>query len=462
MLKKFTILTCVCLFLGWAGYQAGLSMKQAVITGIFMLSILGTLFFWEFRLSFVFVGSGIFLLIRAVNLEEFIRFASLDVILFLISMMIIVGMMKEAGFFYWMITLLLRIKNLNGFKLFVILMLASALFSALMGEVASIIVLCAVILNICTFLEITPLPLIMSSVIATNIGSAATVLGNPVGVLIAARSKLSFEDFIIHAFPMSLLVLAVSLWVLCFYYRDHIKMISEKLKLYQEDKGFLYLISVPADKKTKVSIGIFCVTIFLIGLHKRLELLLQLQENTLLIMIPVIAAGVVMFYRHDKARHYVEREVEWNSLLFFIFLFAQAGVIRATGIADFTANRLVETVGSRPHVLAGVVLFMSGLLSSCLDNVVAVASFIPVVKSLDLLHINLKPLWWCLLFGACYGGNITMIGSTANIVALGILEKEQNIKINFVQWLKIGLVIGLISMGIAFLGVISFGKFYAN
>jgi len=461
MLKKAIFLIMSSIAVGLLAYSAGLSSKQALISGIFIMSIMGTLLFWDFRLSFVFIGSGVSLMVRAVDLEQFIRFASLDVILFLISMMIIVGMMKEAGFFYWLITILLRIKNMDGRELFLILMFASALFSALMGEVASIIVMVTVILNLCSFLEVRPLPMVISSVMATNIGSAATVLGNPVGVLIAARSNLSFEDFLTHALPVSVFVLAIMVWIMCWWYRDYFKQVTEKLKTFQDDKSFLYLISVPADKKTKVSIGIFITTIVLVGLHKRLEMLLHLEHNTMLIMLPVIAAGIVMIYRHDKARYYVEHEVEWMSLLFFMFLFAQAGIIQATGIADFVAQKIFMAVGNRPNLLKAIVLFASGIMSSGLDNVVAVASFIPVVKSLDLLHVNLKPLWWALLFGACFGGNITMIGSTANIVALGLLEKEQDIKVSFVEWLKIGLTIGLLSMGIAFLVLILMSGFYS-
>ncbi len=454
MKQKFSLLILLTLLVGFGGHAVGLDAKQSVVLAIFNLSILGTLFFWDFRLSFVFMGSGIFLMIKAVNLEEFIRFASLDVILFLISMMIIVGMMKEAGFFYWIITVLLRVRNLTGLKLFVILMFVSAIFSALMGEVTSIILMVTVILNISSLLEIRAMPLVISSVLATNIGSAATVLGNPVGVLIAARSGLSFEDFLTRALPLSLCVLFVIVWMLAVHYKEYIRELTEKLKVYSGDTSFLYLISIPADRKTKISMMIFGVTILLIALHRRLEILLALEENTLLIMLPVIAAGIVMIYRHDKARIYVEKEVEWNSLLFFLFLFAQAGVIQATGIAGFIADKLIEIIGNHPNILSGTVLFTSGFLSSGLDNVVAVASYVPVVKSLDMMHVNLQPLWWSLLFGACYGGNITMIGSTANIVALGLLEKEQNLKVPFFEWLKIGLSVGLVSMMLAFAAVI--------
>ncbi|MBN2569476.1 MAG: hypothetical protein JXB42_08625 [Deltaproteobacteria bacterium] len=120
------------------------------------------------------------------------------------------------------------------------------------------------------------------------------------------------------------------------------------------------------------------------------------------------------------------------SLLFFLFLFAQAGVIHASGLAQALAEKLVHIMGTKPAILSGTIIFSSGILSSILDNSVVVASFIPMVNSLQSLNISLKPLWWCLLFGACYGGNITVIGSTANIVALGILEKES--KITAISW----------------------------
>jgi Na+/H+ antiporter NhaD/arsenite permease-like protein len=142
------------------------------------------------------------------------------------------------------------------------------------------------------------------------------------------------------------------------------------------------------------------------------------------------------------------------SLLFFLFLFAQAGVIQASGLAQALAGKLVHSTGTNPAILSGTIIFSTGILSSILDNAVVVASFIPMVNSLQSLHISLKPLWWCLLFGACYGGNITVIGSTANIVALGILEKESKITVHFLEWLKIGLIVGVTSMIISYLIVI--------
>jgi Na+/H+ antiporter NhaD/arsenite permease-like protein len=454
MIKKILLMILISLTLGILSYFGGFPLKQSFIISIFSISILGTLFFWDFRLSFVFMGSSLLLLTHAVDLENFIKFASLDVILFLIGMMIIVGMMKEAGFFNWVITMLLRAKKLDGKKLFILIMIISALLSGLMDEVSSMIIMMAVILEICSFLEISPIPMVISSVLATNIGSASTVLGNPIGVLIAARGTLSFENFLTFALPVSIIVLGFTIFTLCIVYRSYIKGISLKLKPHQENEAFLHLISIPPDYRTRISMLIFGITVLLIALHRRLEILFTLEENSMLIMLPIISAGVVMVYRHDKARYYVEHEVEWNSLLFFMFLFAQAGVIQASGVANILAGKIIDIIGNHPKILLGSILFSSGLLSSVLDNVVVVASYVPIVKSLHMFSSNLRPIWWSVLFGGCYGGNITMIGSTANIVALGILDKKHNIKINFFQWLKVGLLVGLLSMAVSYLIII--------
>jgi Na+/H+ antiporter NhaD/arsenite permease-like protein len=450
VLKKSISLILLSFLVSALSYSGGLDQRQAVILFIFGLSIFGSLFFWKNKLSFAFIGSGIFLIIKAVSLEEFVKFAALDVILFLVGMMIIVGMMKESGLFKWLINVLLRVRNLTGTKLFVIVMVLSAFFSALMGEVASIIVMVTILFEICSMLGIAAAPFILCSVLTTNIGSAATVLGNPVGVLIAARSGLSFEDFIAHALPVSVVALVVTVVLLIWWYRKYLKELSTKLKSYlaTHSKAIKEKSLVP-DTQTAVSILIFLTTIIFISLHKRFETALGLGENTLLMIFPIIAAGVVMLYRHDRAAHYVEKEVEWNSLLFFLFLFGQAGVIHASGIGNFLAQKVVGFAGDRMGLLSGIVLFASGGLSSVLDNVVTVASFVPLLKGLETIEGNVGLLWWALLFGACFGGNITMIGSTANIVALGLLEKKEGKGISFAEWFKVGFVVGILTMAIA-------------
>ncbi|MEM4367768.1 MAG: SLC13 family permease [Candidatus Anstonellales archaeon] len=391
------------------------------------------------------------LLLHATNLENFVKYASLDVIWFLVGMMIILAMLKEAGVFYYLTTKILCIKNVSGVKIFVYMLIISYILSGLMGEVASIIFVSSIIFSICDFLEISPVPLLISCIITTNIGSATTVLGNPIGVLIAIRGKLSFEDFIINSLPTTFICLILSIILLTFFYKEYINQISEKLKPHIENHFFLCLISIPMDKKTKISSAIFLITVFLIALHRRLETLLNLEENTLLVIIPIIIAGLVLIVNKEKAKDYIEKELEWNSLLFFLFLFAQAGVIQSSGIAEKISEKIVSLSGSNKNLLSFSLLFSSGCLSSVLDNVVVVASYIPIVNSLKKILADTSSFWWAILWGGCFGGNITMIGSTANIIALGFLEKNYRIKINFFEWLKVGLTVGILTILISYL-----------
>ncbi|HPL83121.1 MAG TPA: hypothetical protein PLJ15_02495, partial [Candidatus Omnitrophota bacterium] len=143
----------------------------------------------------------------------------------------------------------------------------------------------------------------------------------------------------------------------------------------------------------------------------------------------------------------------------FLLLFIQAGTLKYTGSTIFIADKIIKATGNNLNLLTGLVLWIGALGSSLLDNVVLVAAFIPVVQGLQALDVNSHSLWWALLFGGCLGGNITLIGSTANIVALGILEKERNIRMAFLSWIWVGLSVGLVTTCIVW-AALTFIPFY--
>lgn len=421
----------------------GLNYHQSLAISIFSASMLGTLFFWDFRLSFAFLGTSLLLATRTIDIEHIVKFASLEVIIFLVGMMVLVGLLKESGFFGWVVHLLLKTKNLTAHKFIIILSVVSAVLSAATSEVVSIIFIVAAILEICGHLKADPVPYVIISVMAANVGSAATVLGNPIGILIAAKSGLTFEDFIIKAFPLSVICLAVTIAICVIWYRKPISRLNELLKAAKKDGSLAGHHHIANWKNLKISIAIFCATLFFIALHHRLELLWNLAPNTILLTIPLAASGLVMIWKRKKAREYIEKDVEWWTLLFFMFLFAQAGTLQYTGVTDEIAKRLSAIAGNSQPIITGIILWISTIGSSVLDNVVLVAAMIPVVQSLK--GLSAQPLWWALLFGGCLGGNITLIGSTANIIALGILEKEKNIRITFLRWFGVGLTVGAVT-----------------
>jgi len=440
---KLISLFLLAFSLGACASFSGMNAHQALSIGIFSASILGTLFFWDFRLSFAFIGTSILLMTKTIDLEHVIEFSSLEVILFLVGMMVIIGLLKDSGVFAWIVSLILRTPKLTGKKFVLLIGFLSALLACTVDEVTSIIFMVVAVLEICDYFEINPVPFVITSVLATNIGSAATVLGNPIGILIASKSGLTFEDFIAKAFPLALFCLAAAISILLFWYRKSIKFLDEQMKRLGANEMLIRLISVPPEKNLKISLGIFGVMLVFISLHHRMEIAWGLPPNTVLLVVPLVASGLVMVWKHQKARKYIEKDVEWWTLLFFLLLFVQAGTLKYTGATVFIAKHMLEVTGNNLNLLISSMLWISTIGSSILDNVVLVAAFIPVVQGFQSLNMNLQPLWWALLFGGCLGGNITLVGSTANIVAIGIVEKEKRIKISFLTWFWVGLVVGL-------------------
>ncbi|MDD5108476.1 MAG: SLC13 family permease [Candidatus Omnitrophica bacterium] len=446
-------------FLASCAHFYGMNAQQSLSIGIFSASILGTLFFWDFRLSFAFIGTSVLLVTNTIDLEHVIEFSSLEVILFLVGMMVIIGLLKDSGVFAWIVSLILRIPKLTGKKFAFFIAIISFLLACTVSEVISIIFIVAAILEICDYFETDPVPFIILSVLTTNIGSAATVLGNPIGILIASKSGLTFEDFIIKALPLAIFCFITTIIISFFWYRKSIKTLTEQIGKFEANDILIKLISIPAQKNLKISLWIFGVMLVFISLHHRIELALKLSPNTVLLVVPLITSGLVMIWKHQRARKFIEKDVEWWTLLFFLLLFVQAGTLKYTGATVFIAKHMLEATGNNINFLISSILWISTIGSSVLDNVVLVAAFIPVVQGFQSLNINLHPLWWALLFGGCLGGNITLIGSTANIVAIGILEKEKRVKINFFTWFWVGLSVGLATTFIVMIALI-FLPFY--
>jgi Na+/H+ antiporter NhaD/arsenite permease-like protein len=459
MKKKFGVLIAACLSLGFLTKNAGLSGHQATSISIFSASILGTLLFWDFRLSFAFLGTSILLLTRTIDLENVIKFASLDVILFLVGMMVLVGLLKDSGFFAWIVSLILRIKNLTANRFLFLIAVISGLLACAVDEVTSIIFIVAAIFEICDYFEVDSVPFIIIAVLATNIGSSGTTLGNPIGILIASKSGLTFEDFLIKAFPVMLVCLIAMILIVRVWYRKALAEFDQKIKKFGYNDMLAKLISVPPEKDLKIALAIFGANLVFISLHHRLELLWKLEPNTVLLTMPLLTSGAVMIWKWKRARDYIEKDVEWWTLLFFMLLFAQAGTLKYTGVTDVLAKNLAGLAGNSSAVLTGIVLWVSTIGSSILDNVVLVAAFIPVIQSFQSLNLDLQPLWWALLFGGCLGGNITLVGSTANIVALGMLEKEKKIRVTFLQWFWVGLSVGVVTTCIVWAFLV-FSPFY--
>jgi Na+/H+ antiporter NhaD/arsenite permease-like protein len=367
---------------------------------------------------------------------------------------VVVGGLRDLGFFTWIIQGILKMKGMTGPRFILVTTLASALSASAVDEVTSILFMAALVFQVCDVLKVRPVPFLIITVMATNVGSAGTMLGNPVGILIGSRAGLTFEDFMVWAFPVMLLSLAATVALLMVWYRREIAQLTERLEQRRDHALPLGpIVAVPYRRGLLLIVG----TIGLVALHHRIEVLLDLETNTVLYMAPLISAGILMIWRRERARHYIEHDVEWWTLTFFLMLFGVAGTLQYTEVTTEVAISLKGLLGERIDILVPAVMFIAALGSAFVDNVIFVAAFIPVVQELVGEASPVHPLWWSLLFGACFGGNITMIGSTANIVALGMLEKRYRTRILFLEWFRVGLASGFVAAFLAWLALLFAG-----
>lgn len=448
------ILGCVSALVSFAG----LNTEQVASVTIFASLIVGTLLFWRFRLAFALVGIAAMLGLGLLDTDTMIEFAGFDMILFLVGMMIVVGFLEEKKFFEHLLGKIMAKVGKNPVKLIVVLMLMSALFAALVDEVTSILFMTATVLHLTGKLRISAIPLVMMTVFATNIGSSATVVGNPVGVLIAMRAELTFMEFLRWATPISIAGLGVAIPLSLFYFRKYISRMGDALRSQESgaavENGASSSVTVEASirkQSFKVPWIVFIGTIAALVAHSPMEEALNLEKNVLLPGVAFAAAGIVLFLNHNKAREMVERRVDWWTLAFFIFLFASVGTMKMLGVTTVLAEGMYDISGNDETDLFFLFVPIISVLSALMDNVLAVATFIPVVHEFGDMGVDNYPFWWVMLFGGTFFGNLTLIGSTANIVAIGMLEKRKRGNISFKEWIKPGAVISVPTMALAFL-----------
>jgi len=434
--------------------------QQALAGTIFIALVIGTLMFWRFRVGIAFIGVVLLLLTGTIDLTHTLEFMSLDVILFLVGMMVVVGLLRRSGFFRWLLAQGLRLSGFKPNRLMLIILAMAALMAATVDEVTSILFIMALVLDLCAFFKVKPVNYIISVVLATNIGSSWTVIGNPIGIIIALRSGLTFEDFIINAFPVGLVSLVSLMVIILIWQRGDLRLLGEKMTAASPEERVVFLSELTRveDKNFfKGSAAIFIAVVIGLILHHRMEIALGLEHNTLLVAVAICGAGIAMLWQRAMARDLLMKDVDWWTLIFFMFLFAKAGALKYVGLTDIIADGLLNLGGGgNVPLLIVVVLWISGFTSAACDNVLVVATFVPVLQYLSE-HLNSTVLWWALLFGGCYGGNMTMVGSTANIVALGILEDRANYHMTLKYWIKIGLWGSLVPMTIGTVALLIFG-----
>jgi Na+/H+ antiporter NhaD/arsenite permease-like protein len=437
-------------FLGlWAALRAGVlsDWRQVASLEVFGGVMWGILLFEEHRLLVcaiavaAILGQGLFS-----SLQQLLAAAGLDVILFLLGTFLVAGYLEESLFFEHLASQIVHRVGRRPGVLLGVLMVSAMVASAIVGEVAAILFVGGAMLHIAKRYRLRVIPFLIMLVFATNVGSAASAFG-PVGVTIALKAKLSVWDFFRWASPIAVAVLALVFGICRWWFAADWAALW--LAVVAED----FAVSVPDPSRRRSQapgwILVSAMTVLFV-FHDQIERMLHLGPDVVLLAASLGAGAVALALSGREARKVIQHRVDWATLAFFLGLFIVVGALEVTGVTGVIAHQLLRISGGRPAVLAIAVGWSTGLLSAFLANILAVAAFIPIVAELKS-HGAVCPncVYWLMLFGATFMGNMTSIGSTCNIIACGMADRGGHGTIYFRSWLKIGLIVSLSSMILA-------------
>ena len=362
-----------------------------------------------------------------------------DVIFLLLGMMLVVGVLKRTGVFEYMAIRAAKLAGGQPYRVMVLLVLVTAGASALLDNVTTVLLVVPVTLLVCERLGLHPLPFLMAEALASNIGGAATLVGDPPNIIIASRADLTFTDFLVHMLPVVLVVLAVFLILIRVMFRKALsKPVTGVDALMALDER-----EAIKDPRLLLRSGIV-LGVILIGF------LLQRQTGISPSVVALVGAGIMILISPARPGELVE-DVEWETLLFFIGLFILVGALVEVGALEQLAQFMANATDSQVVPTLMVVLIGSAVVSAIVDNIPYVTAMTPVVESLIASNPALGhdgALWWALALGADFGGNATLVGASANVVVVGIAARN-GLHISFWTWMKYGVPTAAMSIAIA-------------
>ena len=362
-----------------------------------------------------------------------------DVIFLLLGMMIIVSVLRQTGVFEY--TAIWAAKRVNGspLRIMILLVLVTAVASALLDNVTTVLLIAPVTLLVCDRLAINAAPFLMAEVFASNIGGAATLVGDPPNIIIASRAGLSFNDFLAHMTPIVILVMVVFLGMLPRLFRGSFGVDAERVA----DVMSLNEREAIRDSRLLIKCGVVLVAVFAAFVtHSVLHIAPSI--------VALLGAGILVLISRLERSDYLS-SVEWETLLFLAGLFIMVGALVKTGVIDQLARAATEITGGNALLTVMLILGVSAPVSGIIDNIPYVATMTPIVSELAANMPNLAHpdvLWWALALGADFGGNLTAVGASANVVMLGIARRS-NHPISFWEFTRKGAVITAVSIAIS-------------
>jgi len=381
------------------------------------------------------LGASLMILFRIVDQNEAFAFVDLNVILLLAGMMIIANITAKTGVFQWIAVEAVRRAEGRPYALLVLTSVVTAVLSAFLDNVTTVVLLAPVTFFIAQRLGTSPVPFLISQVIASNIGGTATLIGDPPNIIIGSQLGKDFNDFLLNTGPAATVAFVVYLLFARWLFRADLRAAVSALepedirRLVEEERR------IADPRLMRISAVVMGLTIVGFLLSRPLGL----QGAT----IALTGAVVLMIVAREDV-HEILKTVEWPTLFFFLGLFIVVGGVVKTGIIADLARGVLAFSGGRTDVAALAVLWMSGVISAIVDNIPYTVTMVPLVQELGRT-VNVEPLIWALSLGANLGGNATVVGASANVVVASMSEARGH-PISFVSYLRYGVPATLATM----------------
>ena len=381
-------------------------------------------------------GALLLILTGVLSVESGFSYVDLNTLGVLIGMMLFVAVVKNSGIFEYIAIKAAKIAKGRPWPLMVLFALITAVLSAFLDNVTTVLLIGPMTLAITSMLRINPIPFFMTQIMASNIGGTATLIGDPPNIMIGSAAGLSFTDFITNTGVAVLFVLAAT--IVCFYF-------IYGRKLHVEPEAMDSILQLDENKAIKdrslliKSVVMILLVVFEFVFHSQLHL----ESCT----IALTAAAVMLLIGRQDVEEIVAG-VEWTTILFFTGLFIVVGGLQETGVIQILANGLMDLTEGHMTLTILLILWVSAIVSSFLDNIPFVATLIPLILTMQSSGVDVTPLWWAVSLGACLGGNGTLIGASANVVLSGISNRH-GFPITFASYFKVGFPLMLVSVAIS-------------
>jgi Na+/H+ antiporter NhaD/arsenite permease-like protein len=395
------------------------------------------------RIAIVLAGAAAMVIIGATDADKafYSHETGIDwnVIFLLLGMMIIVGIIHKTGLFEFLAISAIKKSSGSPKVALVYLMVLTSIASAILDNVTTILLAVPMTLIVTKHLKVSPIPFILAEVFVSNIGGAATLVGDPPNIIIASKADLSFNSFLVHMAPMVILVLLVVIPMIVFLFRKELVNTPEARDAVMTLQAHDFLKDVILLKK---SLGVLTLVMIAFVLHS----FLHLEPS----IVALFGAGVLVAISGLKPRDYVQ-DVEWSTLIFFAGLFIMVGGLVSSGALAELSTFLKELFAGNTQLAALSILSISAVLSGIIDNIPYVTAMSPVISDLSVGLVGRQEhvLWWSLAFGADFGGNATIIGASANVVAIGLAAKA-GIHISFWKFAKYGVLVTAVSIAMVY------------